>query len=167
MNTSTQQETKIETSHAVNSVFPYTRQRRIFTITKFSERHSDFITKSALTNDVFKAKPRHSSKGEIPGNGMLDFGVIVRIGRKVLIDEDAYFRWLDAQQEYRGMLEHSQKITDPDGVQLHITRNDRTVSIADKDGSTVKFSAYLVPELRSTLLDVEKEFGRGLSHAKI
>ena len=29
---------------------------------------------------------------------MLDFGVIVRIGRKVLIDESAYFRWLDAQQ---------------------------------------------------------------------
>ena len=46
----------------------------------------------------FKAEPRYSTKGEIPGNGMLEFGVIVRIGRKVLIDEDAYFRWIDAQQ---------------------------------------------------------------------
>ncbi len=64
-------------------------------------------------------------------------------------------------------IHYSQKICDPGGVQLHITRNDRTVFITDKDGSTVKFSAYLVPELRSTLLDVEKEFGRGLSHAKI
>jgi hypothetical protein len=30
---------------------------------------------------------------------MLDFGVIVRIGRKVLIDENAYFRWVAAQQK--------------------------------------------------------------------
>jgi hypothetical protein len=72
--------------------------RRLYTIKKFAERHSDFITLSAITNQVFKAQSRHSSKGEIPGNGMLDFGVIVRIGRKVLLDEDAYFRWLDAQQ---------------------------------------------------------------------
>jgi len=64
-------------------------------------------------------------------------------------------------------IHHSQKICDPDGVVLKIVLEDATVSITDKDGSTVKFSAYLVPELRSTLLDVEKEFGRGSSHAKI
>ena len=55
---------------------------------------------------------------------------------------------------------HSQEITTPDGVVLHITLNDRTVSITDKDGSTVKFSPYLVPELRASLLEVEKKFGR-------
>lgn len=72
--------------------------RRLFTLSKFAERHSDFTTLSAITNQVFKAQPRHSTKGEIRGNGMLDYGVIVRSGRRVLIDEDAYFRWLDAQQ---------------------------------------------------------------------
>ena len=72
--------------------------RHLYTLKKFSERHSDFLTLSAVTNQVFKAHPRHSTKGEIPGNGMRDFGVIIRIGRKVLIDEAAYFRWLDAQQ---------------------------------------------------------------------
>lgn len=74
-----------------------TQPRRLFTLTKFAEKHSDFTTLSAITNQVFKAQPRHSTKGVIPGNGMLEFGVIVRIGRRVLIDADAYFRWLDAQ----------------------------------------------------------------------
>lgn len=85
-----------ETSQAIQAAYP--EQRRLFTLPKFAERYSDFTTLSAITNQVFKARPRHSSKGVIPGNGMLDFGVIVRNGRRVLIDADAYFRWLDAQQ---------------------------------------------------------------------
>lgn len=72
--------------------------RRLFTLGNFAVRHSGFTTLSGLTNQVFNAQPRHSTKGEIRGNGMLDYGVIVRSGRRVLIDEDAYFRWLDAQQ---------------------------------------------------------------------
>lgn len=73
--------------------------RHLLTLTKFAARHSSFLTLSSITNQVFKAQPRHSSKGEIAGNGMLDFGVIVRVGRTVLIDEDAYFRWIDSQQD--------------------------------------------------------------------
>lgn len=72
--------------------------RNLYTLKKFAERHRGFLTLSAITNQVFKARPRHSSKGEIFGNGMLDFAVIVRSGRTVLIDEAAYFCWLDAQQ---------------------------------------------------------------------
>ena len=72
--------------------------RRLYTITKFAEAHSTFITKSAVTNQIFKAQTRHCSRGEIPGNGMLEHGVIVRNGRKVLIDADAYFRGLDSKQ---------------------------------------------------------------------
>lgn len=93
MNTQTQQNPN-ETQHDLSDRPP----RHLFTLQKFAERHSDFTTLSAITNQVFKARPRHSTKGEIPGNGMLDFGVIVRSGRRVLIDEDAYFRWLEAQQ---------------------------------------------------------------------
>jgi len=72
--------------------------RSLFTISKFAERHSSFLTISALTNQIFKSNPRKSSKGEIPGNGMLDFGVIVRVGGRVLIDEAAYFAWVDSLQ---------------------------------------------------------------------
>jgi hypothetical protein len=72
--------------------------RRLFTLPKFAERHSSFTTLAAITNQVFKAKARQSTKGKIPGNGMEEAGAIVRLNGRVLIDEDAYFRWVDAQQ---------------------------------------------------------------------
>lgn len=97
MNAQTRQHTN-ETAQAIQAAYPELQQRRLFTLPKFAEKYSDFTTLSAITNQVFKAQPRHSSKGVIPGNGMLDFGVIIRNGRRVLIDADAYFRWLDAQQ---------------------------------------------------------------------
>ena len=55
-------------------------------------------------------------------------------------------------------IHHSQKICDPDGVVLKIVLEDATVSITDKNRSTVKFSPYLVPELRASLLEVEEKF---------
>ena len=60
------------------------------------------------------------------------------------------------------MIRHSQEITTPDGVQIHITLTDSTVNITDKQGRTVQFSAQLVPEVLGTLLDVEKIYYRGL-----
>ena len=55
---------------------------------------------------------------------------------------------------------HFQRISDPDGEQVHVTLEESVLSIVDKRGGTAQLSAYLVPELRATLLDVEKEFGR-------
>ncbi len=55
---------------------------------------------------------------------------------------------------------HSQNISDPDSVQVHITLEESVVSIVDKRGRTAQFSAYLVPEVRATLLEIEKKFGR-------
>ena len=93
MNTQTQQETS-------ENHFTKRPQRRLSTLTKFAERYSDFTTLSAITNQVFKAESRHSTKGEIPGNGMLEHGVIVRIGRRVLIDEAAFFEWVDRKGDH-------------------------------------------------------------------
>ena len=64
-------------------------------------------------------------------------------------------------------IHYSQKICDPDGVVLEIVLEDATVSITDSKKRKVEFSAYLVPEVRSTLLDVESAFSRGLSHGKV
>jgi hypothetical protein len=80
------------------STFTEPPPRRLFTLPNFAERHASFITLAALTNQVFKAKARQSTKGEIPGNGMEEAGAVVRLAGRVLIDEDAYFRWVDAQQ---------------------------------------------------------------------
>ncbi|SEN29739.1 hypothetical protein SAMN05216404_103298 [Nitrosospira multiformis] len=78
----------------INGVSP----RPLYTLRKFAERNSNFTTLSAITNQHFKSRPRFSTSGIVPGNGMHDFGVFVRIGRRVLVDEEAYFRWLHAQQ---------------------------------------------------------------------
>lgn len=36
-------------------------------------------------------------------NGMAEQGVIVRIGRRVYVDTVAFDRWVDSQQEFRGV----------------------------------------------------------------
>lgn len=64
------------------------------TVPQFSEKHPAF-TQPALRHLIFQASPRQSSKGEIKGNGLDK--AIVRVGRKVLIDEGRFFDWLAAQ----------------------------------------------------------------------
>ena len=72
--------------------------RHLFTLAKFAERHASFLTLASLTNAVFKARARQGSTGKIPGNGLEEAGAIVRLAGRVLIDEDAYFSWVDSQQ---------------------------------------------------------------------
>ena len=66
----------------------------LLTVRQFSERHSAF-TQGSLRNLIFHASSRQSSQGRIDGNG-LD-AAIVRIGRKLLIDERKFFAWIDRQ----------------------------------------------------------------------
>ncbi|HET7675213.1 MAG TPA: hypothetical protein VFL54_06790 [Gammaproteobacteria bacterium] len=69
--------------------------RNLLSVRQFSDKHPAW-SQSALRNLIFQAQPRQSSKGEIPGNGLAP--AIVRVGSKVLIDEDQFFAWVDAQQ---------------------------------------------------------------------
>jgi len=65
-------------------------------VAQFSERNPAF-TESSLRNLIFKADPRESTLGTIRGNGLVESGAIVRLGRKVLIHEGRFFAWVDAQ----------------------------------------------------------------------
>jgi hypothetical protein len=85
--------------HLAAAQFTEPPPRRLFTLPKFAERHCTFLSLAALTNQVFKAKSRQSTKGIIVGNGMEEAGAIVRLNGRVLIDEAAYFEWVDSQQE--------------------------------------------------------------------
>jgi len=58
-------------------------------------------------------------------------------------------------------IQFSQEICDPTGIKLRVILAPPIVFITDKNGSVVEFSAYLVPELRASLLEVEAKFGRG------
>ena len=71
---------------------------QLHTVKLFSGKHPAF-TEAALRNLIFKAEARYSTKGLIPGNGLIAAGAIVRIGRKVLIDENLFFQWVRNQSE--------------------------------------------------------------------
>lgn len=71
-----------------------------FTVRQFTEVEPAF-SQAALRNLVFKANPRKSTKGIIPGNGMLESGALIRVGRKVLINRARFLAWI-AQQGSNG-----------------------------------------------------------------
>lgn len=66
------------------------------TISQFSKKHPAF-SEASLRNLIFHSKPRSSSLGRIPGNGL--GSAIARVGRRVLIDEQAFFEWLEQHRE--------------------------------------------------------------------
>jgi hypothetical protein len=76
--------------------------RDLFTVEQFAERRPAW-TEAALRNMILNSADRLNSRGErIPGNGLFEAGAIVRVGRRVLIDEQAFFRWIaDQQRKHR------------------------------------------------------------------
>ena len=85
----------IHSNNTGNNIQAQSPIRPVFTVCQFAKRNPAF-TEAALRNLIFKADTRQSTRGEIPGNGLLEAGAIVRIGRKVLIDETAFFAWVDS-----------------------------------------------------------------------
>lgn len=74
---------------------------RLRTVAQFYEIHPAW-SQASLRNLVLNASDRVNSRGErIAGNGLAEAGAIVRVGRKVLIDEAAFFRWIAEQQRKR------------------------------------------------------------------
>ena len=69
--------------------------RTLLTVRQFSDKHPAF-TQGAIRNLIFLAESRKTSRGVIPGNGLNI--ALVRIGRKLLIEESKFFQWIDEQQ---------------------------------------------------------------------
>ncbi|AUN96404.1 hypothetical protein C0099_08565 [Pseudazoarcus pumilus] len=66
------------------------------TVAQVAEAYPVF-SQAALRDLIFKSADRFNSKGDrIPGNGLAEAGAIKRIGRKVLIDLDAFEAWIDS-----------------------------------------------------------------------
>jgi hypothetical protein len=79
---------------AVSSTLPNAPpQPTLYTVEQFPTVEPSF-TPAALRNLIFKAQPRHSSRGVIDGNGLLESGAIIRIGRKVLINRAKFLEWV-------------------------------------------------------------------------
>lgn len=87
------QEFSSETAAAFKAAHPQLPPLPLFTVEQFSARNPAF-TQSSLRNLIHKANPRHSSKGIIPGNGLIEAKAIVRKGRRVLIHEANFLAWV-------------------------------------------------------------------------
>jgi hypothetical protein len=57
-----------------------------YTVANFADKYPEFTTESSLRWLIFNAD----------NNGMNDFGVIERISRRVLINCNNFFTWLEA-----------------------------------------------------------------------
>lgn len=57
------------------------------TVSKFVENNPDFATTGGMRHLIFHSK----------SNGLDKYKVIKRIGRRILIDSDCFFEWLNAQ----------------------------------------------------------------------
>lgn len=71
--------------------------RRVATVAQLAAAYPVF-SQAALRDLIFKSADRFNSRGDrIPGNGLAEAGAILRVGRKVLIDLDAFEAWLDSR----------------------------------------------------------------------
>lgn len=70
---------------------------QVKTVTQFCNDNTAF-TQAAMRALIFKAEPRTTHEGTKPGNGLIESGAIIRIGRRVLIDEAKFFEWVRQQQ---------------------------------------------------------------------
>ena len=70
-------------------------QRTLFTVEEFVKLPEfSYLTKNSLRHLIFNSRPRYSASGEaIGGNGLVEAGAIIRIGRKVLIDAPKFREW--------------------------------------------------------------------------
>lgn len=58
-------------------------------------QYCNAFTVGALRALIFKAGPRFSSSGSrIKGNGLFESGAIIKVGRRILINIDAFDKWL-------------------------------------------------------------------------
>ena len=74
--------------------------RDLFTVEGFSEKYPALGSPQALRALILNAEDRVNSRAQkIPGNGLAEAGAIVRVGRKVLLSESRYFRWIAEQQK--------------------------------------------------------------------
>lgn len=71
-------------------------ERTLLTVKQFSEKHQAF-TQLALRGLIHKSGQYLKADGtRAPGNGLAS--AIIRLGDRVLLDEQKFFEWVDSQQ---------------------------------------------------------------------
>lgn len=55
-------------------------------------------TESAIRGLIDKARVRRSSLGLIPGNGLIEAGALIKVGRRILIDTGKFRAWVESHR---------------------------------------------------------------------
>ncbi len=79
----------------------HTSHLRLATVKQVANNpaYGSVFSESAMRHLIFNSKARFNSRGEkIPGNGLCEAGAILRVGRKVLVDLDAFDQWIEEQR---------------------------------------------------------------------
>ncbi len=74
--------------------------RDLTTVEGFAEKYPAW-SQASLRSLLLNAQDRHSSRGPVAGNGLLQAGAVLRLGRRVLISESRFFAWVSEQQKQR------------------------------------------------------------------
>lgn len=74
---------------------PTTLAPTLLTVRQFAEKHPAF-TQGAIRQLIFASTPRKTSRGMIGPNGLQ--AALIRLGKRILINEARFFEWLDNQQ---------------------------------------------------------------------
>ncbi len=102
-----------------------TPPRRLIPVPQWNNHH-EWPPQGGLRHLIFHARDRKNSKGEIiQGNGLEV--ALLRVGRRILIDESKFFQWLDSQQK-KESCPVTGAIAVSRGVRSHPSGNNRTLS---------------------------------------
>ncbi len=73
--------------------------RNLLSVKRFSQMYPDF-PEGGLRYLIFHSQARQNSKGEVvSGNGLAESGAVIRLGRKILIDEERFFAWVNTRNK--------------------------------------------------------------------
>lgn len=68
----------------------------LYSVAETVRRNSSILTEGRLRSYIHAAEDRQGANGIIRANGFAR--AIIRIGRRIFIDEDALFDWIEASQ---------------------------------------------------------------------
>ncbi len=91
--------------------------RTLLSVQQFSDKHRAW-TVAALRNVIFNAEPRTTARAKIAGNGLSV--ALVRIGRRLLIDEARFLAWEQDAAKARERARHDEALAEASGDLLGI-----------------------------------------------
>lgn len=67
----------------------------LYTVREFARKHSELFSEASLRYHIHNSEKREHSKCKTP-NGLKP--ALIRVGRKILIKEDAFFDWVESHK---------------------------------------------------------------------